>query len=407
MKTHRPLRTSDAPRILLYSHDGLGLGHFRRTLNIGEALVQRLPDAGILLLTSLPVSEFQLPDKLDYVRMPGLNTPRIFSASRKERHAPRDVFAVREAILSAVVESFAPHVMLVDHAPAGLAGELLPILRRKWTAGTRPRFVLGLRDVVYGPQLTAATWEKTGSVELLEDVYDQVLVYGDRSFFDPIQEYNLSPDVAARTSFVGVLHRPLPSVSMAEAAAETDMRLADMPFVVASVGGGVDGAPVIRTLLDTFAARLLPGVAASVVTGPHMPAAERRGLEAIADSLPLVTFSAFQDGLLSQVSRADAVVTMGGYNSVWEAIGLGKRPIIVPRNGRVDEQLVRATRLSQRDLAEVILPQQLTPQTLADAIQRAFLRSPAMLPALDLQGLERTAAVIARMLGRDHTVHGL
>ena len=49
MKNHRPLRKTDAPRILLYSHDGLGLGHFRRTLNIGEALLQHLPDAGILL----------------------------------------------------------------------------------------------------------------------------------------------------------------------------------------------------------------------------------------------------------------------------------------------------------------------------------------------------------------------
>lgn len=406
MKKHRPLRTSDAPRILLYSHDGLGLGHFRRTLNIGESLLQRLPDAGILLLTSLPANEFRLPDKLDFVRMPGLNTPRIFSARRKERHAPRDVFAVRRAILSAVVESFAPHLLLVDHAPAGLAGELLPVLRRKWPAGTRPRFVLGLRDVVYGPQLTAATWEKTSSVELLEDIYDQVLVYGDRSFFDPIQEYNFSPAITARTTFVGVLHRTLPSIGMAETAAETEARLADMPFVVASVGGGVDGAPVIRTLLDAFATRLLPGVAASVATGPHMPDAERQELEAIADLLPQVTLSGFQDALLSQVSRADAVITMGGYNSVWEAIGLGKRPIIVPRNGRVDEQLERATRLAQRGLAEVILPQQLTPQTLADAIQRAFQRPPAPSPALDMHGLDRTAAVIADMLGLNHAIDG-
>ena len=406
MKKHRPLRTSDAPRILLYSHDGLGLGHFRRTLNIGEALLRRLPDAGILLLTSLPANEFRLPDKLDFVRMPGLDTPRIFSARRKERHAPRDVFAVRKAILAAVVESFAPHVMLVDHAPAGLAGELLPILRRTWPAGARPRFVLGLRDIVYGPQLTTATWEKTGSVELLEDVYDQILVYGDRSFFDPILEYSLSPAVAARTTFVGVLHRTPPAGSIAETVTEKEARLADMPFVVASVGGGIDGAPVIRALLDAFAAQLLPAVAASVVTGPHMPEAERRDLEAIAESLPLVTLSGFQDALLSQIARADAVVTMGGYNSVWEAIGLAKYPIIVPRNGRVDEQLVRATRLSQRGLAEVILPEQLTPQTLVDAIQRAFQRSSAISPALDMQGLDRTAAVIARMLGRNHTVDG-
>ncbi len=38
-------------RFLLYSHDGLGLGHVRRNLAIAAALVDADPDASVLLAT--------------------------------------------------------------------------------------------------------------------------------------------------------------------------------------------------------------------------------------------------------------------------------------------------------------------------------------------------------------------
>ena len=34
---------SSSPRVLFYSHDTYGLGHIRRTLAIGEAVLDRVP----------------------------------------------------------------------------------------------------------------------------------------------------------------------------------------------------------------------------------------------------------------------------------------------------------------------------------------------------------------------------
>ena len=42
-----------ARRLLFYSHDTFGLGHFRRSLTIASHLRHRLPDTSVLIVTGL------------------------------------------------------------------------------------------------------------------------------------------------------------------------------------------------------------------------------------------------------------------------------------------------------------------------------------------------------------------
>jgi predicted glycosyltransferase len=160
-----PRSARKKPRVLFYSHDGLGLGHFRRTLAVAESLALQEPRASRLLLTGLPIAgAFDLPENLDYVRMPGIDKRRLFEANPdKEPGAPASVFAIRENVIAAAIEGFAPHLVVVDQTPAGLAGELLPVLRRPTRKGARPMFVLGLRDIVFGPERTRRMWEADGT----------------------------------------------------------------------------------------------------------------------------------------------------------------------------------------------------------------------------------------------------
>jgi len=60
-------------RFLLYSHDGLGLGHLRRNLAIAAAITRLAPAASVLLVTGADVAEHQrLPRNVDVLRLPGL-----------------------------------------------------------------------------------------------------------------------------------------------------------------------------------------------------------------------------------------------------------------------------------------------------------------------------------------------
>src|SRR5207244_1863101 len=145
---------------------------------------------------------------------------------------------LREGILAAVLERFAPHLVLVDHEPAGLAGELRPALAAQCRRTPRPTLVLGLRDITYGPAETRSHWHDTGAYALLDQVYDAILVYGQRAIFDPIAAYAFSPVAAAKTTFTGYLRPPQPLRPAAQVRAQ--LATESRPLVVVTAGGGRD-----------------------------------------------------------------------------------------------------------------------------------------------------------------------
>lgn len=392
--------TKTRPRVLFYSHDGFGLGHLRRSLAVAAAFDRQVQNASRLLLTgSSSIGDFALPTSLDYVRMPGIDKRSIFEGTQG---AAPDVFALRQALIAATVSAFAPDMVVIDHNPAGLGGELIPTLNRYRSTSSRPLFVLGMRDITSGRDETLAEWKLDGSLDLMEHVYDLILVYGCRQVFDPIKEYELPPAVAAKMVFTGYFRRPEPQVPVHEV--RRDLGASAAPLAVVSAGSGADGAPLIEAFLTAVKQGLLPDVVASVVLGPQMPASDVDRLSSLAQSLATVTCVRFRDDLDSHVAAADVVVSMGGYNSVWEAVAAGKRPIVAPREGGSREQLLRAERLASLGLASVVPPEELTPQRLAGAVKTELGRDVSPPVAVDFNGLERTGMALAMMVGTDVSV---
>jgi predicted glycosyltransferase len=310
--------------------------------------------------------------------------------------APEDIFVVREAIIEAVLESFAPHLVLVDHEPAGLAGELCPALDRLRTKPSRPILVVGLRDITYGSAETRARWTSEGTYELLDQVYDRILVYGSQDVFDPIQAYGFSPLATAKTTFTGYIRQPGPF----EPAAEIRQRLGaeSLPLLVVTTGGGSDGGRLIRAYLEAVREEELTGAVSYVVAGPQLPESEWSELLAVAGDLPNLTLVRFCTDLVSHIAAADVVITMGGYNSVCEAVAAGKRPIVVPRGEGSNEQRLRAECLAALGVVTHLPQTALTPENLVAAIQAELKQRTSPPAILDFNGLERATGVLSQVL---------
>ena len=59
-----------ARRILLYSHDTMGLGHIRRVSEIGRKLATDSPDDAVLILTGSTITgSLRLPQNVDCVKL--------------------------------------------------------------------------------------------------------------------------------------------------------------------------------------------------------------------------------------------------------------------------------------------------------------------------------------------------
>jgi predicted glycosyltransferase len=384
-------------RVLFYSHDGTGLGHLRITLGVATAYAKLRQQDSLLLVTgSLQTGAFALPDKLDYVKLPAMPKRDLYaSLPPTEGHtgSHNSTIRFRTAIALATIQAFDPHLVVVDHAPAGLFCELAPSI--DWLRRRHPPASLALlmRDVTFGREQTRSIWTNEGVYPLLDEAYDRILVYGDRRVFDPIGAYGMSDRAASRARFCGYL-APLPP-RRSPAQVRGDVGPDNLPLVAISVGGGGDGGMLLRTYLTGLGDCSRVPVQSYVVTGPLLPQADRAEIMDMIGALPNVRVVDFDPDFTAVVQAADAVVCMGGYNSIAESVYFGKRPIVVPRVPGSEEQILRAEGFTRLGLATVVGPDPLDASSLWDAIDRELSRVGRPEPILDFDGLECIAQELA------------
>ncbi|GAB3208555.1 glycosyltransferase family protein [Marinactinospora thermotolerans] len=389
--TPRPPRAAgDGPgrlRIALYSHDAQGLGHTRRNLALASALGALEPRPDVLLLTGAPeAAAFGRPPGCDVVGLPALGKdPDGEYAARHLSADLADLISLRSAILSSTLRSFTPDLLIVDKHPRGVFGELEPALRVLWRGPTR--VVLGLRDVLDAPSAAAADWERARGTSALRRYYDAVWCYGDPTLSDPTADLGLPADLAARVTHTGYLV-PDRGRSGAPAPMQT-------PFVLGLAGGGADGA----RLAEAFVSAPLPaGVHGVFVTGPHMPPARRRAVEALAAGRADMSVREFAPDLAPWLEHASAVVSMGGYNTVCEALAGTAPLLVVPRVRPRAEQLVRALRLAGAGLLDLLHPAALTPSGIGAWVGEALERPRRPRGGADLEGLARIPELARKLI---------
>jgi predicted glycosyltransferase len=388
--TSRPgPRLAPATRIVLYSHDTMGLGHVRRNLAIAGGVAEADFNASMLLVCGAhEAGALAMPRGVDCLSLPGLRKELTGQYdARSLAVSLRDLVDLRARTIDSVLASFRPDVLIVDNVPRGACGELeRSLVRLRREGGTR--CVLGLRDVLDDAASVRQEWAARGNRAAIAAWYDAVWVYGDRRLLDPIVEYDLGPEVAAKAQYVGYLDRTRP------AQPATDIHVPEGPFALCLVGGGQDGFEVA----DAFAhARTPDGLHRVLVTGPFMPTDRRRAIEQLASLDPTLTVHTFLEEPTALLARADAVVCMGGYNTVSEVLSYRTPALVVPRVAPRLEQLVRATRLRDLGLVDLLLPTDLTPRAIVRWLAGRHTR-PHPTHRLDLDGLRRIPQLLRDLL---------
>jgi predicted glycosyltransferase len=170
-----------------------------------------------------------------------------------------------------------------------------------------------------------------------------------------------------------------------------------LPLVGVSVGGGGDGGVFLRTYLAGLADCSRAPVLSYVVTGPLLPKEDRDGIMVMTDALPNVRVVDFDPDFAAVVRAADAVVCMGGYNSIVESVFFGKRPIVMPRVPGSEEQLLRAEGFARLGLATVVGPDPLDTAALWNVIDRELGRADPPARTVDFDGLDCIARDLASL----------
>lgn len=386
------------PLILFYSHDGFGLGHLSRTIYLAQQVRALAPEADLTIVTSSPAAH-RMTALVDFahVKLPSLTKTGVESYRPHRLNVGlKKIIALRSDLLLSTVQHLQPHVVVVDHRPLGLKGEARAAL--EWLRRRTPetRIVAGLRDVVDEPQVVRREWHAQGVYDGLADLYDSILVYGDRSVLDVTRLYDMPESVQRKVQFTGYLGRDVARGVRDRIRSKLD--LGRERLVVVHAGGGQDGGALISAYLQCIDA-LPSDVHSFVITGPLMERDQYCRMHRLS-STSRVTLVQYEEDLPCYIAAADLSISMGGYNTVCEILSAGVRALIVPRIFPRKEQYIRAQSLAMRGLVQLLSPVGLTPDVLGSRIQLLLAAPSPVAQPVALDGGARAAEHLTSLLHR-------
>ena len=379
--------------VLLYVQHLLGIGHLRRSLRIGEALVRE----GIrvtLISGGEPLSPLACTSAETVIQLPPIRALDAgFKVLVDEMGRPigDELRTARRSALLAAFGDEQPDALLIEAFPFGRRAfrfELDGLIEAARARRPRPLILCSLRDIVVLPNDSRRPRE---IVDRVRNDFDFVLVHGDPAFIPLEDSFPLASEIGDRLIYTGYIGEALES---ADAAAADGTAGADE--VVVSVGGGAVGSVLLRTAIETRRQGCLANLGWRLLAGPNLPEPE---FAALAAALPEgVVLERYRPDFPQMLGRCRVSVSQAGYNTVLDILAARAAAVVVPfASGRETEQSLRAERLAARGVLQLVPENKLSPERLASAIDRAISARPATI-AIDTGGAGRSARLIADMI---------
>lgn len=302
--------------------------------------------------------------------------------------------ALRTARRSALLAAFAearPDAVLIEAFPFGRRAfrfELEALIEAAWSRSPRPLVLCSLRDIIVAP----SDPRRPGQiVEQVRNWFDFVLVHGDPAFIPLEDSFPLASEIRDRLIYTGYIA----DADRTGSAASSDGAVGDGEVIV-SAGGGAVGGALLMTAIETRRRGCLAQLGWRLLTGPNLPEVE---FQALASALPEgVLLERYRPDFPQILRRCRVSVSQGGYNTVLDVLAARAAAVIVPfATERETEQSLRAQHLAARGAVEVVAADELSPERLALAIDRAISARPATV-AIDTGGARQTAELIANMI---------
>lgn len=366
-------------RILLYCHDGTGLGHLRRISRIAEAL-QR--EHSCLIVTGTRDALWLAPQACEVLKLPSwYGIDRLHAARQGKSPAIEmsrsEALILRRELLLAASRAFRPDAIIVDYLPFGSHDELRPL----FSEATAKKFLIhrGITDTSDEPIL------RGGATLEIASVYDRILVMADKRVTDLAATDRYCARAAEKIVYCGYALPDIPQES------------GGVCFDVVCCGGGGAGAEELMIACIRAAESNTP-YSFCIVLGPRSRLSAK-GMDSVPPNAKIVDVSPKLPALLS---GASVIVTTGGYNSMMEAIRGGGRIIVCPnQRGADDEQQNFASTLSRVYPVSLARDPRTIPETVSRELQLFAHLGRASFP-LSAEGLSTAAKTIASELDNTH-----
>jgi predicted glycosyltransferase len=351
--------------IVFYCQYVWGMGHLVRSLEFARALA----DHDVTLVAGGQEVAVNLPDHVDFVRLPALYMDEMFTTliPGESGRTVAQIKQERKEILDALLEQKQPDVFIVELYPFGrsiFGFELEPLLEDIRTGKVGAvKTVCSLRDILVEKKDPLAYEERV--LQKLNRDFDALLIHSDENLlrlnetFIRVEEINIP---VVYTGFITQQANPVNGRML-----RRDLSISsEQKLVVASAGGGRSGYKLLTSVLD--AGEILRdslNFRLEVFTGPFM---EKEEFEKLAARFaPGIGIQRYTRRFLDYLSAADLSVSLAGYNTCMNLL-VTKVPALVYPYSRQREQPLRAKKIKNFLPMKILNDEDLRPDRLSDHI---------------------------------------
>ncbi len=384
--------------ILIYAHDGRGLGHASRSIGVGMALRRLFPALKVLLVTGCRLSQELIgAAPLDWLKLPSYETQVVQGKSQgiagKSRYSDDELGRLRARQLADLLALYRPRLVLVDHTPQGKHKELVPALAAGGGGNTDTIWVLGVRGVVGA--VAQASSELAAA--MFTEHYRTLFWYGDSTVLGPShcrllrQQYGVDPvecGYVLRLAEFAVWNDQLPAVEAPSAGT----------IAVPWLGEGSRGflARLAEALLKIPASFGRWNIFIDTGADPGLA----RAVGELFQSISHCRVEPPGSGYVRSLLHSKTALVYGGYNSLMDILYTRLPALVVLREMADEEQQIHVGRLTAIDGVNiaVVLESQVTADELAGRLLENLHKEKKASMPIRTDGAATAARYLHRLL---------
>lgn len=350
---------NDIKRVLVYTHNSIGLGHAFRTLAVLTGMKKWRPDIDFLVVSGTSIPHLFFQEGIEVIKLPSIKLDidkldNPMSSRYLSGFDIQDIFDFRQRIILATFDFFQPDVFIVEHNMTGQMSELIPLLMKKWMRKSGPgdfALVHICRGIMKWAPLLKIPYQnprhRSESINI-GALYDLMYVLEDREVIDINRAFlGNDPELEKKIAYLGKITNRV--YEEAPSREETLLRfcLPEKPIILISLGRNRRSYELterIITLSETLGLKTTHQIA--VMTDPYVNMNRVASLkERFAGSG--VRFLPFIPDLVDLMFHSELIISRAGYNTINEILLTGIKALIIPESHGGGEQELRARSLHE------------------------------------------------------------
>ena len=346
-------------RVLIYAHDGVGVGHVSKMANLAHLVSEYNKLIDIQFLSGYNKVNNFLNENISYIKLPSYNKILLQeNPNRKVRE--ENSKKIRRDILKAILLKTEFNYIIIDMFYWGTRDELKDILPKVKRKFPDTKIILTLRGVIFSVEHTKAFFNKSIGTKYLNSIFSKIICFCDERIIDINKEY-FDNNLTIPVEYPGYIYH---SISIPQTTKTTTKN------ILINFGGSYKCDTILTSLLEYLNNKKESNTNISVILGEYLQ-------QKTINDIYLSNYEFHIQKMLPKEelinTRFDLIIGCGGYNVMIDAI-FNNIPFIVIPKDKTDEAIIHSSILKKHTSIEVLPSNQI--DKIWDIINKQIMSSP-------------------------------